>query len=441
MINRYIITAAEIGAEPNHRQLDAYETYAKHWDAKIVVIPIEGQHKDGNLDPRFDSYLVAKEMPINKNVEIYDFCTKAQQINPLTGLRRFGSVDKSILVGSTKQHLEHVANSASHKPKAVMATGACTLPQYKKNTRIGRIAEKDHTQGAILLESENNKYFHFRQAQNILDGSFIDLGIKYTPNGKVIENAGTDTLILGDLHDAQKDIKDYKTSLEMIDSLQPKVLVLHDVFDAYSVSHHDTGKQLLRAKKSNGGHLDLRNELYNLGATLHELTSHGRKDMKTYVVKSNHCEHLERYLDECRYTGDSMNLELSVKLAHAMLQGKDPIAEGVKLTYGSLPKNIKFLQRDDELKRYGWELAMHGDKGPNGSRGSIPSFEYSLGKAFVGHAHSAAIRKNVFRVGTLLKKDVDYAKGSPGSWTTTHGVIYPNGKGSLVNIYGGKWTA
>ena len=438
MIQRYIVTAAEIGASPNHKQLNAYEKYAEDTGAEIIIVPILGQYRDGELAERFNNYTVARELSLGKKVGIRDFGVKAQQINPLTGLKRFGTVDKSIIVGSPKQHLEHVANSSKNEPKAVMSTGVCTLPNYKEDFRIGKIGKADHTQGAILIDvDKQTNLFYFRQAQNIGDGSFIDQGIKYTGTRKT--PVRVDTVVLGDLHNAQIDQEAYDQSCDMINTLKPKHVVLHDVFDAYSVNHHDQGRFLLRASKANLGQLSLKDELYGLGERLHELASQGAKDTRYHVVKSNHDEALDKYLDECRFVGDSENLQLSVKLANAILEGKDPVREGILLTYGHIPTNLKFLDRDDEFNRYGWHLSSHGDKGPSGSRGSMISFDYALGKAVVAHTHSAAIRKNVFRVGALERFDVDYAKGSTGNWTTTNCVINQNGKAQLLNIYGGAW--
>jgi len=438
MIHKFLVTAAEIGATPNSRQLDAYEKYADETGADIVVVPIQGQYRDGDLNDRFNEYTVANEMSLGKHIGIRDFGVKAQQINPLTGLRRFGSVDKSIIVGSPKQHLEHVANSNAHDPKAVMSTGVCTLPNYKENFRIGKIGLEDHIQGAVLIDVDDETGdFYFRQTQSITDGSFIDCGLKYT--GKKVVPVRADTVVLGDMHTAQIDQSAYDYSCDMINTLRPKYVMLHDLFDSYSINHHDIGRNVLRASKANRNQLSLYQELYELGQRLHELSSQGEKDTKYMVVKSNHDEALDRYLDECRFVGDAQNLQLSVQLANAMIDGKDPVAEGIKLTYGYLPKNVKFLQRDDEFNRFGYNLSNHGDKGASGGRGSMATFDYALGKAIVGHSHTARIRKGVYQVGTLERKDVDYVKGSLGSWTTTNAALYPNGKVQLISIYGDKW--
>lgn len=439
IVERYVITAAELGASPNHQQLNAYDTYAKENDAEVIVIPIEGQHKDGDLADRFNEYELTSHKKLGKKIEIKDFKTKAQQINPLTGLKRFGAVDGSFIIGSPKQHLEMIANSNRCSPKAIMSTGASTLPNYKRNFRNGNIAHLDHRQGAVIIDAKkDSNRFYFRQVQNCADGSFVDMGVKYNPDGST-ESVRADTMILGDLHITQMLPEEYDAACEMINTLKPKHVMLHDVFDAYSITHHDNGRQLVRAGKAGKGLLSLKDELYKTGEVLHELASQGHRDTVYHIVKSNHDEHLERYLDEGRYGGDAENLALSVKLANAMIEGKDPLLEGIKQTYGHVPKNIKFLDRDDEFERYGWHLSSHGDKGPSGSRGSLNAFEYSLGKAFVGHSHSAAIRKDIWRVGTLCTPEVAYAKGTTGAWSATSGVIYPNGKAQLITSFGGEW--
>ncbi|MFK5283800.1 hypothetical protein ACI3PL_29915, partial [Lacticaseibacillus paracasei] len=67
-----------------------------------------------------------------------------------------------------------------------MTTGACTLPKYYDNKfvskRLSYIADHDHTIGAIIVEIENDKLFHFRQIQADENGSFIDYGVQYNPD-------------------------------------------------------------------------------------------------------------------------------------------------------------------------------------------------------------------------------------------------------------------
>lgn len=440
LVNRYIITGAEHGSLPHHPQLDALERYAKDNGAHIMVIPIQGQHRDMPLHERFHDYdLVTDEKRrIHPKLEIRDFNVKAQQIRPLTGLRRHGQTNLSYIIGSPKQELEFAANSVKGMPKAIMSTGVATRPNYKHN-RIGMIGKEDHVQGAIVVEVDDDNNYHFRQLQSSSNGSFIDLGKLYTPKGKC-KQVGADTLILGDLHCWQRDPVAYRCALEQIKYLKPKNVVLHDVFDAFSITHHDIGRHLYRGQKGMKGMLSLRAELEDLSEVLREICATTGKGT-VYVVKSNHDEALNIYLDSGRFIGNPDHLELTVQLAHDYICGDDPVKRGVEIVGGNLPKNIKFLQRDDEFKRYGFNLWFHGDKGPNGSRGSLPSLEYSLGKGFVGHAHTAGKFRQMWRVGTLQHMNPDYAKGSPSAWTHTNGVIYNNSKAQLINTVNGRWKS
>ena len=411
MVTRqYLITGAEYGARPNHKQLDSYEQYAKENNAEIIIVPIEGQWRNLPLHERFDKYTIAKDYTICKELQIKDFGIKVQNINPLTGLRRFGSVDTSMIVASSKQNLEFVANSASYDPKAIMSTGLCTLPNYREQFRIGKIGKADHRQGAILVDVEKDKRYKF------IKGDIRDFH----------------------LHSKQMDMDAYNTTLDMIRYLKPKNIVLHDVFDGMSITHHDIGKLITRGRKSNIGATNLYNELEHLGGILNEIYNTSN-NANVYIVKSNHDETLDKYLENVRFVGDSQNLELSIRLATGMLDGKDPLQYGLKLVGAKLPRKIKFLQRDSELKRYGWHLSSHGDKGPSGTRGSKASFEYSLGKAIVAHTHSPYIRKDIRCVGTLERMDVDYTKGSTGAWSATNAVIYKGGKSELLNIFDKKY--
>ena len=101
---------------------------------------------------------------------------------------------------------------------------------------------------------------------------------------------------------------------------------------------------------------------------------------------------------------------------------------------------MKFLQRDDELKRHGNELGFHGDIGPRGSRGSPIGLEYSLRSAVIGHGHSPYIRKQVMSVGAMMLNP-DYAKGSMSSTVCAHALINKNGKKQSINLFEGRYTA
>ena len=98
----------------------------------------------------------------------------------------------------------------------------------------------------------------------------------------------------------------------------------------------------------------------------------------------------------------------------------------------------KFLERDQTFVINGIELSLHGDIGPNGSRGSAVNLNKIGIKSVLGHSHSPCIEKGVCQVGTSSYLRLEYNQG-PSSWLQTHCIVYPNGKRTLINIVDGEW--
>jgi hypothetical protein len=432
----WILSAAEVGAKPNYGQLSAMETYARKNNATVGIIPIVGQHWDAKLHDDFIKYdIIASNYKLNKSIYVRHQNIRSQQINPLTGLRSLGQTTHSFIVGSPKQQLEHVPNSPKKYPKAIMSTGACTLPNYMNN-RIGLIAQDYHTQGGIIVKLFDDDTFIFRHFVCSKDGSFQDYDTSYKPDGKTTKER-VDTLVVADLHYNMVSSDALAGTIKQIHDLKPKHIVLHDVFDGASVNHHERHKVVSRSK------CDvplLHSELVELHFGLNQLLQECPKDTKIYIVKSNHDEFLDRYLEDGEFVKDYPNAKLGFELAQYMSQGYCPLQKGLELVRGKLDKRIKFLERDDDFRRFGYVLSMHGDKGPRGTRGNMIGFGYSVGKGFVGHDHSAAIFRDMYRVGTLSDLNPSYTKGSPSNWTHTNGSISNQGKPQLLPIIGTRYS-
>lgn len=98
----------------------------------------------------------------------------------------------------------------------------------------------------------------------------------------------------------------------------------------------------------------------------------------------------------------------------------------------------RFLARDESFIVKGIELGYHGDRGPNGSRGSRTAYGRIGVKSVIGHSHSPGIRNGCYQVGTNSRLRLGYNSG-PSGWLHTDCIVYPNGKRSLLNIIQGKW--
>ena len=73
-------------------------------------------------------YVVYRDLYINDNVYISDIKVSAKQIDPLTGLDIFAQSKGTMILASAKQNLKFVPNSNIKLPRALMTTGAVTVP-------------------------------------------------------------------------------------------------------------------------------------------------------------------------------------------------------------------------------------------------------------------------------------------------------------------------
>jgi len=119
---------------------------------------------------------------------------------------------------------------------------------------------------------------------------------------------------------------------------------------------------------------------------------------------------------------------------------KDPESPFALWASKRMTSNTRFLKRDDVEIILGIIVSLHGDKGPNGARGSIVNLSKMGVKAVIGHTHTPGIEKGCYQVG-VSTGTLSYARGSPSSWLPCNCVIQPNGKRQLVPIINGRYRA
>ena len=100
--------------------------------------------------------------------------------------------------------------------------------------------------------------------------------------------------------------------------------------------------------------------------------------------------------------------------------------------------DIRCLPVDESLTIGGIECGMHGDRGPNGARGTINSFRRLGVRVVSGHGHTPGIEEGHYRNGTMTHLRLEYTHG-PSSWMNTHTSIDALGKRHLHNIIGGRF--
>lgn len=431
------------------------EAYARDNHSEIIILPAGGREAKEDLNtlvPFFDDYHVEKGiLRLNDNIKIEQFNVRPQQIDPITGLSRFAQRETTIVFASPKQRMAPVPHSNHKHPKFLVTTGACTYPRYatsmdmsSERRRLGKIALRDHIYGALVVEVVDKEIFHMRHLRANTDGEFVDFGTRY--NGRHKTHSNLEALIAGDFHnDAPNTDKLALQALyDLILETRPKRLVLHDFFDGHSVSHWVDKKyieQKLIQQMDNEGH-KLRLELqrgYDVLMHLNDLME-GRP---IFVVYSNHNEFLNRYLNEGRFMKDPVNARLGFELAGYMAKQdyNNPTEAGIKMM-GKVPRSIKFLRIDADLKVRGYQLGSHGDKGYGGldGYGSMSSKENDFGKSITGHVHRAQILRNTYTVGTTaLPLTPYYMRGYPTAQSHAHGLLWDTGTVQLVNVIDGKY--
>lgn len=430
----YVVTSAQYDAKPNKQFLDSLDTYCSHNSAEVLVIPVAGATaSEETLDDRILEYeQVQGNKKLNSNVKISAYEIRPQQIDPTTGLARFAQNDASTIFGSTKQRLKVVPNSNTKLPKILVTTGAVTHPNYANN-RVGRIAEKDHTYGAVIVEVIDNALYHLRHISAQKNGKFYDLARLYDGK-KEPRQVQPEALILGDWHTGDTDKTVREQTSKMFKEMMPKRVFVHDIFNGHSINHHEEGRAI--DLYNNKHRLNLEEEVRNVGKELEWMANESNAEV--YVVKSNHDEWLHQYLNEGRFINDTQNLKLAAETLVDVLNGKDALESAIENVYGAID-GVKFLKRDDDYKIRGWQLANHGDHGANGARGSIRTIEAANGKSIVGHRHTPEIFRDVVIVGTSTKLKLSYTKGYSG-WMNSHCLLYDNGRPQMINIIRGRYS-
>jgi hypothetical protein len=428
---------------------------AQHLNAELIVIPIRYKNptsrwsaSQANAEewaPEVQPYLCNTRIRLNKNLVVLgDVKTQPTASSPLTGFEAITHGESGIL-GHTKLQLRTVPTPQSAVPKILTTTGAVTVANYT-DSKASKLGEFHHTLGAALVELEGGR-FHLRQLNADTDGSFYDLTTFYGPDW-TLDGTRVTGLIMGDTH------VDYIAravkaatfgSGGIIDTLQPEVIVWHDLLDAYSVNPHHHGNPFIGVAKLRAGRSDVRAEVQRAADFI---AAHTPKGCESIVVPSNHNDFLARWIlgTDWRTNPGSARFYLetalamvdSAKLTTGGAEYEDPTSYWLRRLLEASP-HVQVLNRGDSYTLRGIEVGLHGDIGPHGSRGSARNLRRIGVRTVIGHSHAPCIDEGCVQVGTSTELVLEYNRGSPSGWMNTHCVIYPNGKRSLINIVDGRW--
>lgn len=461
----FVITYCQNNTDLHRGFWGALQGIVNHRDADLLVIkgryrnptgPTESKKADQKYTwaDEVHDYLWDKREDLCPKLTILgDVRVQPTAVTPLTGLESMTG-GKSGILGHPKMSLRTIATPQQALPKTMMTTGACTVENYS-DSKAGKKGEFHHVIGARIVEIRGDNFFT-RELSACSDGSFIDLGTEYYPDGTYGPAERAEALSLGDWHSGM-------TASHVIDAtfgddesmcqiLKPKVLVWDDVLDQYSRNHHDRDdpfKSIAMVEDDKYDRGNLRSEVdaacWELNHFTEEAERHAGGPVLSVVNCSNHDEALSRWVKEADWRRDPVNAKFYLETAQMMADSAEMYDGGHRrkeafALWGAVncSPSVMFLNRDDSFVRCGVELAMHGDVGPNGARGNINNISMIGVKSIIGHSHTPGIVGGCYQKGTSTVLNLHYTRG-PSSWMNTHCVLYANGKRALLTIIDGEW--
>lgn len=445
---RYLITWAQNNTPVHDNFFNNMKAYAKHINADIHVIAGRYKNPTSLSEEKEEDYWVDEIAPyldanrhnIHKYVSVMsDVKIQPTATNPMSGLQGMSGIN-SCIFGSPKVQLEMIPVLEGNKPKMMITTGAVTQINYT-DSKSGKKGEFHHTLGFAIVEIKDKDTFFVRQVTaDDKTGAFSDLYF-FVKDGKVNRLNEIEAIVYGDIHYGNHDQQVLDRTTEMLNKITPKHVILHDVFDGSSISHHEMKDPFVQYAKEIHGTNSVEKEINNM---LNGLKTF-EKFNNVVIVRSNHDDFLDRWLknEDWKKQPTSKNSLAYMEYSALLLKqyAKDPHnVKGIipELINQKYPKFIT-LGRNSSYKVKNWELGQHGDVGSNGSRGSLVQFRRLNTKIVVGHYHSPGRKDGALAVGTSTKLRLNYNNG-PSTWLQSHVIIHKDGKAQHISFINGEYT-
>jgi hypothetical protein len=459
---RIVITSAQNATKVFKPFLNCLLKYCEEMDAELMVIPYRyrnptslwsaNNENDDWWDASIKEYLVTDYIQICKSLQLFGpVKTQPTASNPLSGYDTVSGLDSAIF-GHPRIQLLTIPTPSQKLPKILTTTGAITVENYTP-TKTGFKGQFHHSLAALVVEvDDESEVFHVRHIHaNEKTGAFYDLD-KFCTTTKITHNNPIAGLVCGDshaeFHDEKVRAATFTDPDSMVSVLNPPQIVLHDVEDFYRRNHHHRGDVFSAFCKQHFGRNNVEEGLQITADFIDSIPA----GIKKIIVKSNHDEAFDRWLKESDPKFDPENAQFyhymlyhclkSVRMTDTGYTMNDPFkfwCLNPDAQRGLQNKDdVIFLARDEDYQICGIEVGFHGDRGPNGARGSAKSFAKIGPKTVIGHSHSPCIVDGVYQVGLSGKMNLEYVSG-PSSWLQTHCIIYGDGKRTLINTINGKW--
>ena len=467
LTRRFLLTAAQDETpvvEPFWKNLHAY---ARFIGAEVIVGGFTYQKglfedhavRTGYFAEAVRPFLRHDRVTLSPDIV---FCaemnTLPTAVKPLSGLHTYTQGRWGVFPHA-KVQLVSVPTHVSRHPAMLMTTGACTQKNYVAK-KAGYVAAFHHVVGATIVEIDGDGLVFCRQICAADDGSFQDLDIR-VKGGEVSRGNRIEALTNGDIHvekidsdvarciwglDTDKMVVD---GSGLIDDLRPRFQFIHDLLDFTARNHHRKGDHLFRFTMHITGQAAIDGALRRASRFLR---ASQRDFCQTVCVPSNHNDAFPRWLREADPRQDEVNARLWFQAndaLYAAVERADPAFDVFRwavsrhdpdgLEYVAFPpRDASFLICQDSG---GIENIYHGDKGPNGVRGTPEAMRAVAIRMNTAHTHSAGIIDGVYTAGLCGNLDQGYNFDSPSSWTHSQIITYPNSRRTIVTIRNGKYRA
>lgn len=449
---RFVITSAQNATPVNRDFWNVLLTICEVAGAEPLVIPFRyknptsqwsgSQQNAEHWAAEVRPFLWNQRKALNKNLTLLaDIKVQPTASSPLNGAEAITAASSGI-IGHPKVHTRSIPTPQSRMAKLMMTTGACTVPNYT-DSRAGRVGEFHHSTSALMVElAPGGKFFIRRLHFDSKTKSVTDAGTRYTTKGAEVAPRAI-ALVMGDTHVDFIDPSVEKATFGLcgiVPVTRPENLVWHDLLDGYSCNPHHAGSPFNKIAKRSTGADSVEAEVRRAISFVGEHTPAGTK---SWVVQSNHDDFLRRWINNTDWRTDPVNARFYLETALAMCSGTHMDSSG---TVAPDPFRYWFEMFAPESARCvsgslvlgGVECGFHGDKGPNGARGSINNMRRLGVKTIIGHSHSPGEDEGATQVGTSTRLRLEYNSG-PSSWLNAHCLLNADGKRQLIVIVDGEW--
>jgi len=382
--------------------------------------------------------------------------------NPLVKLEDYNGRSSNI-VPHAKIAMESVGSLADEATKFNYSTGTVTQRNYIQK-RVGQISERKHNYGALIVEVDSQGNWYVRQLHIGDKGEIYDIG----PSGYrgiKIQNEKVTALQIneppsrtfleavrwGDIHAVEMELWVREVGWAeggMVDQLAPRKQIMDDIFSMRSRGHHE----LYNFHRTYEKHVNNEGSVEDeMSVTADFLKEADRPWLETVVVRSNHCRHLNQWLNEAHPERDPLNARYFHHLQEQILAAMDSgdrdfniLEWALRHCEGGIPDRVRFLGEDESYiicKNYhgGIENGLHGDIGVNNARGSTRGLK-KLGRAVSkNHDHTAAISGRVYSGGACSLR-FPYMRG-PNTHSISHTLAFENAARQIITFWNGKFRA